>query len=256
MLLLGYLWELKGVILGLTVSTILSSTIIIYKLGRRTGLRITLPFRRLLVLFKHGGINILPGMLSVLFTSIEVWLINYKFGVEATGYYSVVITVVNVILLLNTDSLVFLYAKQSRKFKNEPRFVLRLSVIALGFIALICLASIYVIHFGIAMFLPNYLPASTIYSLCFWGIPFLVFKNLIVHYISNNRSFRISILLVLLLLLKSVSLYFIPDQKSFYYGVAAFNVLFGISMVIIFVVDNQLLTRKEINTRADHQIPE
>jgi O-antigen/teichoic acid export membrane protein len=244
----GYLWALKGVILGLTISTIISSITIIYKLRQKTKFTITLPLKRLFILFKYGIINILPGMLSVLFTSIELWLITDKFGMDTTGYYSVVITFVNLILLINTDSLIFLYAKQAKKFKNDPAFVIRLSFIALAVIAVICFISIYIIDFGIATFFPNYLPASAIYSLCFWGIPFLVFKNLVVHYISNNRSLRIAFLLGILLLLKIVSLYFINDQHTFYIGVAAFNVLFGVSLVIIFVADNRLLKKQSVST--------
>jgi O-antigen/teichoic acid export membrane protein len=208
MIALGYFLELRGVIIGLAASTILACLYII------SALKMKLP---------------------LLFTTVEVWIITYFFGAEETGYYSFVITFVNIILLLNTDGVVFLYSKRSGNFRKDPGFVLKLTIIAFVLIGLVCIAGLFVVDWGIATFFPRYMRASEIYRLCFWGIPFLVARNIVVSYISVNRTIYISVVLFILLTIKSVALLFISNKEEFYQALAASNVFFGVILVLIFL---------------------
>lgn len=237
---LGFYFGLMGVISGLAVATVISSSYIWVVLRPPKKIRINLTVRRIKMYFRAGVLNILPGMLSVLFSTIEVWLINSKFGVRETGYYSVVMTLVNLILLINTDSLVFLYSKRSKKIQREPWYVLRMTIVSFLLLSVCCIVSIYIIAWGIREFFPTYEPAANIYKLCFWGIPFLVMKNLLVHYLSNNKTTRISVLLMLLLIVKVIVLQSIMKAETFYYATASMNVIFGISIIALFTYDNKL----------------
>jgi O-antigen/teichoic acid export membrane protein len=235
MIALGYFLELRGVIIGLAASTILACLYIISALKMKLPFSISLGRYKLKTLFKHSIVTILPGMFIVLFTTVEVWIITYFFGAEETGYYSFVITFVNIILLLNTDGVVFLYSKRSGNFRKDPGFVLKLTIIAFVLIGLVCIAGLFVVDWGIATFFPRYMRASEIYRLCFWGIPFLVARNIVVSYISVNRTIYISVVLFILLTIKSVALLFISNKEEFYQALAASNVFFGVILVLIFL---------------------
>ncbi|RAV99751.1 MATE family efflux transporter [Pseudochryseolinea flava] len=246
MIVLGKTYGLHGAIGGLALATMATSLYLSTVLKDAAQSSVTLTFNRIKLFFLSGALNIFPGMLSILFSTIEVWLITRSFGLAETGYYSVVITLVNLILMINTDGFVFLYAKRSKQIKNDPRFVLKSTVLSFGVTLLFCAMCIPIVHWGVAYFFPQYATASDIYQICFWGIPFLVMKNLVVYYLSNNRPIRISVLLALLLVMKTVVLLQPQTTADFYTSVAWSNVVFGVAIAIIFIIDNNIIRRNNI----------
>ncbi len=238
MVVLGYFWQLRGVIVGLTLSTIVTSAYLTGKLGKGVRYSIRLTRWKIKNLFKHSLTTILPGMFIVLFTTVEIWIIAFRFGAAETGYYSVVATFVSIVLMLNTDGVVLLYSKRSQNFRRQPGFVLNVTAIAFFVIASVCFAGIIIVPKIIEMFFPDYLRASAIYLLCFWGIPFLVARNIVVSYISQNRSIFISTILAALLVTKS-ALLLLVQTSAFYLGLAATNAAFAVVLIMVYVLDRQ-----------------
>jgi O-antigen/teichoic acid export membrane protein len=235
---LSYYFGLTGAIWSLSFSAVITYWYIARQLRKVPSHKINFTRRKIVVLFKHGIINILPGMLSVLFGTVEIWLIGYKYNIQETGYYSVVVTLINLILMVNTDGLVFLYSKKAARIKSEPKFLMRVTVISFVLLSATCFVAIFVVDIATKMFFKNYIPSSEIYKICFWGIPFLCFKNIVFYYISNNKPMIVSVLLAILVIIKVSVLIFIDSKPDFYSMVAVFNFLYGIALIIFFTKDS------------------
>jgi O-antigen/teichoic acid export membrane protein len=252
---LGYFLELRGVIIGLAISTVIASLYVMNALKLKLSVPIKLSAFRIKTLFKHSVITILPGMFIVLFSTIEIWIIAYSFGAEETGFYSMVTTFINIILMLNTDGIVFLYSRKSMEFRKDPGFVLKLTAVAFILITLVCFAGTFVVDWGIETFFPKYLRSAEIYKLCFWGIPFLVARNVVVSYISMNRSILISMVLLVLLIMKTLVLFFIYSPAQFYIVLAATNVMFGVVLTTFYLYNgrNKLTPQATISNQSEAQ---
>jgi O-antigen/teichoic acid export membrane protein len=237
---IGYWLNLRGVMIGLTLSTIIAAIYVIFSLRESKQLAIRLTRRKIKTLFRHSFITILPGMFIVLFSTVEIWIIAYLFGAEETGYYSVVSTFINIILMLNTDSIVFLYSSKAREFRQSPAFVMKLTATAFAIILIICFAGVFVVDWGIGLFFPQYIKAAEIYKLCFWGIPFLVARNFVVQYISRSRTTFVTWILLFLLISKVALLMLLGNAINFYQVLAASNALFGVILTLVFLFSGGL----------------
>lgn len=234
MVVLGYWFDLRGVLFGLAVASLISYLYVLWDITVEKKINISFTRRKVVTIFKHSIITIIPGMLIVLFSTMEVWIIALRFGAAETGFYAVVTTFVNLILLLNTDSIVFLYSRRSSKFQKDQRFVMKITAFSFFVIAVVCFIGIFIVDWGIEMFFPAYLPAAAIYKLCFWGIPFLVARNIAVYYITNKKSVLVSWVLLALLIMKIVIL-LLPDSKELFYNcLAVSNLLFGVILILLF----------------------
>jgi O-antigen/teichoic acid export membrane protein len=238
MVLLGYYFELRGVVLGLALATVISCVFVMCKLPKQP-LSLLGNFRfKVRTLFKHSILTIIPGMLTVLFSTVEIWIIAYKYGAVETGFYAVVSTVVSLILMLNTDGMVFIYSKKSADLKNDKKMVWRLSAVAFVIVTVVCAACALILQWVMALFFPKYVAAADIFMICFWGIPFLVFRNVILYYIANKKLELVSYVLFFLLALKTGVLALITDKHGFYTSLAALNAVYGISLLILLYFKN------------------
>lgn len=233
MIVLGYYFELRGVVVGLAISTLASCVYILRKLPKQSVSLVGNLGFKVKTLFKHSILTIIPGMLTVLFSTVEVWIIAYKYGAVETGFYAVVSTVVSLILMLNTDGMVFIYSKKSGDLKNNRKMIWRLSAVAFVIVSIVCIACALVLSWVMALFFPKYLPAADIFGTCFWGIPFLVFRNVILYYIANKKLRLISYLLFFLLILKTVVLMLMIEKTTFYIALAGLNTTYGVALLVL-----------------------
>lgn len=235
---LGYFLELDGVIAALTLSTLLAF-LFLRRVVRsdEAKLRLRLTFRRIMVMGKAGVKTILPGMVLVLFTTVEVWILTDKYGVEETGYYSVVLTIINILMILNTDSLVFLYAGNAKTIAKDSGYTLRITFLFFALLSIVSVASLFIIDWMVHHVFQQYTRSAKIYRLCFWGIPFLVFRNIVMYYIARNRAVQVLWFLSLLLAMKVVALMLANSTTAFYSQVALMNLIFGVGMIVFLIVN-------------------
>jgi O-antigen/teichoic acid export membrane protein len=238
MVTLGYYFELRGVVLGLAIATLVSCIYILKKLPAQPVSLVSSIGFKIKTLFKHSILTIIPGMLTVLFSTVEIWIIAYKYGAIETGFYAVVSTVVSLILMFNTDGMVFIYSKKSGGLKSDRKMIWRLSAVAFVIVSIVCVGCALILSWVMALFFPKYLPSADIFMICFWGIPFLVFRNVILYYIANKKFKLISYLLLFLLILKTAVLMLMTDKNIFYTALAGLNATYGIALLgLLFFVN-------------------
>jgi O-antigen/teichoic acid export membrane protein len=116
--------------------------------------------------------------------------------------------------------------------------VWRLSAVAFVIVTVVCAACALILQWVMALFFPKYVAAADIFMICFWGIPFLVFRNVILYYIANKKLELVSYVLFFLLALKTGVLALITDKHGFYTSLAALNAVYGISLLILLYFKN------------------
>ncbi|MDD5492725.1 MAG: oligosaccharide flippase family protein [bacterium] len=155
--------RLSGVLIGLTISYVLILFFWFFKGQYRFGLRLNgLAVRRS---FSTGAPLLITGVLSVLFLSVDRWVIASKLGVAMVGYYAIGILVSNLIGLIPGSIASVLYPKMLERFGATGRSTTLMSLldgpvrVVVMLLSLLIGGCILILPQLIKFFLPKYLPS-------------------------------------------------------------------------------------------------
>lgn len=222
-----------GILIGNSISIILSLLYLV-KVTKYKKYHINISLSRLLLFFRGAISGITPGFLYIAYTTIDIFVIKEKFGLVENGYYAIVFTLINVILIAPSSLAAFLYSKNPNRLVDSKNYVYKITIANFLTCSLLVLAS-YVILFLIAnYFLPKYTRSIAIFSLIFYSIPFLSIKNGMVDIlIAKSKQYLYNVVLFIIIILK-VSVLFFVSNNTFYSTIAGFNILLGVLTLLIY----------------------
>jgi O-antigen/teichoic acid export membrane protein len=235
----SYWFEIKGLMYGLVASIILSFFFIKGRISIHKKISFSPFSKRLLVLISNSIRIILPSLLYILFSSAEIWIIQFRFGFEETGIYSIVTTFFNKALILPVSLAVVLFTKNSHKIKENNRYVAKLTLGTFFITLITCGFGYLLLALVVNNFLPEYEKSLEILLVLVWTIPFLAIKNSLVdNLIVNKKVLLYLVFLGVLLLAKTIALIFI-SLHSFYIILGLTNVIYGVGLFILFSILNK-----------------
>lgn len=243
LVLMGAFWAgLSGIILGNSIAIIISFLYLV-KTTEYKKYSINLNFSRLVRLFKGSVSTIVPGFLYIAFVTLDVFFIKEKFGLSENGFYAIVLTLINVILIAPSSLAVFLYSKNPNHLIGSKKYVYKITVINF----LVCYSLVFIsyifLFFLTKNFLFKYSRSLEIFILLSYSIPFLSIKNVIVDIlIATSKQHLYNTLLLITVILKIMVLFFLTGDK-FYGVIAGFNIFFGLmTLTLYYFIGNEKYT--------------
>jgi O-antigen/teichoic acid export membrane protein len=230
-----------GNLIGMLFGNLISSILGFFYLRTRTKI-ISFPyklyFRRLKIFFIRSSKMILTSILSITYTSLDIWMINYRYSLSENGYFSLIQTFTTVLLILPSSVAVFYYSSNPRKLINNNNQVFKLTAFNFIFTSILVVVSFFFMKFVVFNFIPNYKKSVEIFSVLAFSIPFLSIRNVMVDMlIVKNIVKPLNILIICLIILK-ISLLSCIKIDLFYFIVAGLNVCYGLIVISVFTYNH------------------
>lgn len=235
---------------GMLIGNLVSSCIGLVYLRKKTVItkfRPKLYYQRLKVFFIRSSKMIVPSLLSIAYTSSDIWMINYRFSLKENGYFSLIQTFITVLLILPSSVAVFYYSNNAKNMIKNEMQVYKLTGINFVLTAVLVGISYIIMSLFVKYFAPEYHKSIAIFAVLAVSIPFLCIRNVMVDMlIVKNRLLPLNIAIVILILLKINVLAFV-GVDHFYLSIAGLNICYGMVVLVVFILVHYIKPIKNKN---------
>lgn len=227
--------NLNGMLIGNLISSVIGLVYIRQK-TRIFRFRPRLYYKRLKVFFIRSSKMISPSLLSIAYTSSDIWMINYRFSLKENGFFSLIQTFITVLLILPSSVAVFYYSSNARNMINNEKQVYKLTGINFVLTSIFVVLSYFVMSLFVKNFAPEYQKSIAIFAIIAYSIPFLSIRNVMVDMlIMKNKLLPLNITVILLILLK-ISMLSLVNTDHFYLVITSLNICYGIAVLAVFII--------------------
>jgi hypothetical protein len=243
---LGFFFNLKGILLGMVASYIIVFICLYFKEKNNfyTKIRPIKYFsvgKRFCSIVPKSFIYYLPGAVSVLFINVDLWFGANSVSKEIAGYFGLFMGFQILVSIAPSSISTWFYIEDAPGLNNSMKKLVKvcsINFLASSFVALIGLLGSYLL---ITNFLNEYMQTFYFISAIFWTLPFFALRNILVNIlIIRNQSLQFSTIVLLLVCIKIVlfSLNAI-DLNLFINIVQISNIAFTIAIIGLIVISNK-----------------